>query len=241
MNNALYSTIVVSIWELGEGLGPFVVAPLSEIYGRAVVYHTGNLLFLLCLAASALSTNLSMLVAFRFLNGLTTTILTLAPSIIGDIFIPEQRGAAMALAQFLPLVAPVVAPIIGAYMNQNKGWRWTIWLVAIAVGVLMCISLAAVRETYRPVLLKRQLRSQRSDAAQGNSVSHVHLSSNATRAMLRPLRIFAFSPVVALVSLYTAFSYGTAYIILTTLTKIFETHYGFSKGAVGLLFLGQGK
>lgn len=38
--NKLDSTIMVSIWELGEVVGPFLVAPLCEIYGRLPVFHT---------------------------------------------------------------------------------------------------------------------------------------------------------------------------------------------------------
>lgn len=37
--NQLYATILVSIWELGEVVGPFLIGPLSEIYGRLPVFH----------------------------------------------------------------------------------------------------------------------------------------------------------------------------------------------------------
>ena len=87
VSDPLYSTLVVSIWELGEGIGPFVVAPLSELYGRMPVYHVGNTFFLFCLLASATSTNISALIALRFLSGLSITCLTLGPSIIGDVFV----------------------------------------------------------------------------------------------------------------------------------------------------------
>lgn len=119
----LYSTLLVSIWELGEGVGPFLIAPLSEIYGRLPVYHLGNVLFLLCSVASALSTNISMLVAFRFLNGSVVTALTLGPSIVGDLFAKEERGSAMALAIVFPLVGPIAAPLVGGYTAQAKGVR----------------------------------------------------------------------------------------------------------------------
>ena len=240
-----YSTLVVSIWELGEGIAPFVIAPLSEIYGRAVVYHIGNCLFFLCLIASALSTNISMLIGFRFLNGLTTTSLTLAPSIIGDLFVSEERGAAMATAIFFPLIGPFGAPIVGSYLANAKGWRWTIWAVAIAVGVLICGSLLAIQETYEPVILRRQSKARRSNA-QVTSPPEISQTSQIpdrkldTRSMLRPLRMLLFSPIILMISLYTALTYGIFYLIVTTLTEIFENLYGFSQGTVGLLFLGQG-
>lgn len=76
-------TLLVTIWELGEGIGPFFIAPLSERFGRLPVFHIGNFLALLCLIASALSVNIPMLIACRFLTGCFLSILTLGPAIIG--------------------------------------------------------------------------------------------------------------------------------------------------------------
>jgi MFS family permease len=66
-SNQLYSTILVSIWELGEVVGPLVIGPLSEIYGRLPVYHTANILFITFAAIAAISQSINMLIAFRFL------------------------------------------------------------------------------------------------------------------------------------------------------------------------------
>ena len=240
VNAALVSTLVVSIWELGEGLGPFIVAPLSELFGRAPVYHFGNCLFVLCLVAPALSTNMPMLIIFRFLNGLSTTSLTLAPSIIGDLFIVEQRGVAMAIAISFQLVGFVGAPIIGSYIAQAKGWRWTIWVIAIAVGTLTCISFITIRETYYPVIQKRQTNGREVNVMSTSQDLQPQGQKYGLRSLQRPLRMLFFSPIVFMVSFYTALTYGMSYLVMTTLTEIFEGSYGFSQGAVGLLFLGQG-
>ncbi|GAM40911.1 hypothetical protein TCE0_041r13627 [Talaromyces pinophilus] len=79
-SDSLDSTLLVSIWDLGEVAGQFLVGPLSERYGRMPVFHAGNVFFILCSVAAALSTNMSMLVAFRFLNGVAVTSITLGPS-----------------------------------------------------------------------------------------------------------------------------------------------------------------
>ncbi|CAG8979355.1 hypothetical protein HYALB_00002481 [Hymenoscyphus albidus] len=125
-NDGLYSIILVSIWELGEGFGPFLVGPLSEKYGRIPIYHAGNLLFIICSVASALSRNISMLVSLRFLNGFVITSSTPGPSIIGDLFHSENRGKAIALAVSLPLIGSFVAPMLGSVIADSLGWRWAI-------------------------------------------------------------------------------------------------------------------
>ena len=46
-----------------------IVAPMSEMYGRSLLYHICNLLFVIFNIACAVSTSFGMLVAFRFLAG----------------------------------------------------------------------------------------------------------------------------------------------------------------------------
>ncbi|KAL9115068.1 MAG: hypothetical protein Q9227_000862 [Pyrenula ochraceoflavens] len=239
VTKAVYSTLVVSIWELGEGIGPFLVAPLSELLGRAIVYHVGNCLFVLCLVVSATSSNMSMLIAFRFLNGLSTTSLTLAPAIIGDLFVQEERGAAMAMAVLFPLAGPVAAPIVGGYVAEAKGWRWAIWVIAIAVGILTFVSLIFIRETYYPIILQRQNKARRKTGTEDSQDTPARSYRTKSRSIFRPVRMLFFSPMIFALSFFTAVTYGMSYLIMTTLTEIFESLYGFTQGSVGLVFLGQ--
>lgn len=243
----LYQPLIVSIWELGEGVGSFLVGPLSEQYGRNVVYHGGNILFILCSVAAALSQNIPMLVVFRFINGTAITSLTLAPSIIGDLFIQEERGTAMAVAIALPLIGPCVAPIVGGFVNSALGWRWTIWIMAIAVGSVSLLSLAVFKETYRFKIQEQTRKSteksqDRKDGNRRNSSSSDHPSTprdTILQSIVRPVRLLFSSPVVLVMSLYTAITYGISYLILTTLAEIMQKTYGFGDGPVGITFLGR--
>ena len=239
----IYGTLLVSIWELGEGFGPFFVGPLSERFGRMPVYHFGNLLFILCSVAAALSLNIAMLIAFRFLNGFVITSLTLGPSTVGDLFKKEERGSAMAIAIAVPLIGPFAAPIIGGLIAARNGWRWTIWMMVCAVGAISCLSLVFLRETYRVEILERKVK--RLQTSTGNPLlrSRYHDAAerqSPLRAMKRPLKMLLFSPIVFIIYFYTALTYGLSYLILTTLTDIMESTYGFGEGVVGLSFLGRG-
>ncbi|MCJ1377245.1 hypothetical protein MMC17_000337 [Xylographa soralifera] len=231
--NQAYLVILVSIWELGEGLGPFLIAPLSEIYGRLPVYHTANVLFFLCSLGGALSTSIGMLAAFRFLNGLVIASLTLGPAMIGDMFKQEERGAAMAVLFMGPLLGPVAAPIIGGFLANAEGWRWTFWLISIAVAVILIPSFIFMRETN-----KSRLQLHGSAAAQyGQRERKTYIF---TQAILQPLKFLLLSPVVLTLSIYVAIVYGYLYIILTTLTTALESIYGFNEWSSGLSYLGLG-
>lgn len=238
-----YLVLLVSIWEFSEGIGPFVVAPLSERFGRLPVYHIGNVLFVLCSVASALSVNISMLAAFRFLNGLVTTVLPLQSNIVADLYRKEERGTALALVISIPIVGPFAAPIAGSFLAQAKGWRWTIWVNAIAVGALGLISAPFFKETCRPKILRSQQHDLRRRQDAEGSPHHASVQQKGAtlmRRMMKPVEML-LTPVLLAVSLITALTYGISFSILATVSEVMQNTYGFSDGLVGFVFLGRGQ
>lgn len=78
-------------------MGPLIIGPLSEIYGRLPVYHTANILFIAFSVIAAESQNMNMLIAFRFMLGMAVASTTLNPCIVGDMFEEATRGRAIAV------------------------------------------------------------------------------------------------------------------------------------------------
>jgi len=80
------------------------------------------------------TTNLKMLVAFRFIEGLFGSCpLTIGGGTIADMIVQEKRGGAMAIWVLGHLMGPVIGPVAGGYLSQAKGWRWVFWVIALAV------------------------------------------------------------------------------------------------------------
>ena len=230
----MYSVALVSVWELGEGVGPFLIAPLSELYGRLPVYHISNILFLLCSVAGALSSSASMLIAFRFLNGFTVSSITLGPAMVGDMFEQTERGTAMALLYAGPLLGPVAGPIIGGFVADSLGWRWTFWIIAIAVGVVQIPSFLFMRETSTHTVFGSRKRSAPGDDA-------FSLRSALMQSALRPARFLLLSRTVLVLSIHVSIVYGYLYVLLTTLNSVLDSNYGFGASKSGLSYIGIGK
>lgn len=96
---------VVSVFILGFAVGPLIIAPASEIWGRLWVYHITNFLFVVMTVACAVSTSLPMLIVFRFLAGcFGAAPLTITGGTIADLVRQEKRGAAMAGFSLGPLL-----------------------------------------------------------------------------------------------------------------------------------------
>lgn len=62
--------LVMSIFLLAYALGPFILAPLSEMYGRVVVLQSANMVYLIFNTVCGFATSREQILAFRFLSGL---------------------------------------------------------------------------------------------------------------------------------------------------------------------------
>jgi multidrug resistance protein len=244
-SNADLATLVVSIYVLGFAIGPLVIAPLSEINGRRLVYLISNFLFLIFTIACALSSSLGMLFAFRFLAGCAgSTPVTLGGATIGDMFPKEKRGRAMAVWGMGPILGPVLGPVIGGFLAQAKGWRWTFWLQAVVSGTTLLLGTVFLRETYAVAILEHKTQRLIRETGDQDLVSALRDGTpgkeHFKRAIIRPIKMLLFSPIVLLLSLYMALIFGYLYLFLTTFPTVFQEQYGFSTGVTGLSYLGVG-
>lgn len=132
--NQELAVFVVSVFSLGMAVGLLLISGLSEVYGRVAVFTAMNLLFVVFAVATALSTSLGQLIGFRFLLGVAASAPpSIGGGVIGDMFIPQQRGRATSVYAFGNLIGPLLGPVVGGYLAQSEGWRWVCWLTAILV------------------------------------------------------------------------------------------------------------
>ena len=141
---------------LGMGVGTIVSAPLSELVGRRPVYLVCMTIFLMLILPSALARNMEAILVSRFFGGLFgSAIMGNSPVSVNDIVSDKHRALAFGIWSIGPTNGPVYGPIIGGFIFQYLGWRWTNWIVLIiggAVLVLMCL----IKETYPPVILQKR-------------------------------------------------------------------------------------
>lgn len=241
----MMAAFVVSVYILGFAVGPLIIAPMSEMYGRMPLYNISNLLFVIFNIACAVSNSMGMLVAFRFLAGCAGAApLTLGGGTIADMFPPEQRAGAMAIWSIGPLLGPVIGPVCGGFLVENMSWRWVFWILAIFGGAFGIVLLVVGRETYHLTLLAKKAARLRKETGNKNFRSKlakdIPTKEIFIQAIGRPMKMLFLSPIVGLMSLYIAINYGILYLFFTTVTFVFEGQYHFSTGAVGLSYIGVG-
>jgi len=108
ITSSVVSTLAITLYVLGLGIGPMVISPLSEVYGRLPVYHVTNLFFILFMVGNALVRNTPGFVILRFLAGFVGgTPLAIGGGTIADVTTPANRSAALGLFSLGPLLGPV--------------------------------------------------------------------------------------------------------------------------------------
>ncbi|KAH6695340.1 polyamine transporter 3 [Plectosphaerella plurivora] len=243
--SSIIATFVVSVYILGFAFGPLIVAPLSETYGRRHLYIWGNILFVIFSVGTALSQNMDMMLAFRFLMGLAGSVpITIGSGSIADMMPIEQRGRAMSAWALGPLLGPCVGPVAGGYLIKASSWRWVYWLTCIVGGIFIPCSFLLMRETYGPTILENRTRRLRKET--GNKDLRSALTSTQPtaerwrHAIVRPLKLLILTPIVTIMALYIAVAYGILYLMITTFSFVYRDQYGFDEGEAGLTFLPAG-
>jgi len=103
-SNALAS-LTVSIYTIGYCLGPLIVAPVSEIYGRVWVLFPAYVIFITSLAVCGSSTNLVIFVIFRAIMGFAGVgFVLIGPAVVADLIPVERRGLALSVMAAGPVL-----------------------------------------------------------------------------------------------------------------------------------------
>ncbi|KAJ4367530.1 hypothetical protein N0V83_007113 [Neocucurbitaria cava] len=246
----LLGSFAVSVYILGFSFGPLFLSPLSEIYGRRIILNYSNVFFCAFTLGCALAPNLGGLIGMRFLAGVGgSACLTIGTGVIADMFVPAERGKAVAIYSMGVLFGPIVGPICGGFIAQRAGWRWDLWVVFIAGCLLTGALFVFNRETYHSVLLKHKTERLRKELERPELQNIMTYNKDASalsprdilkRGIIRPLRMLTTSPIVLFCSLYMSFLFGLLFLLFTTLTTVFIETYGWSAELTGLAYLGVG-
>ncbi|HEX3781109.1 MAG TPA: MFS transporter [Pseudonocardiaceae bacterium] len=123
---------------------------LSDLYGRKPFYLIAISIFVVGSAASAFSTSMYMLAAFRAFQGIGAGgLMSLAFTIMGDIIAPRQRARYMGYFMAVFGMSSVLGPVVGgALAGANSilglpGWRW-VFFVNVPIGIIALIVVARV-------------------------------------------------------------------------------------------------
>ncbi|SGZ57149.1 CIC11C00000003614 [Sungouiella intermedia] len=241
--------LVISIHILAWAVGPLVIAPLSEDdrLGRKTVLSVSCWLSLAFNLGCALSRNTTEIIVFRFISGLfSATPLNVSPAVVSDLFDAKTRNLSLAGVFLVPFVGPAIAPIIGGFMVEAKGWRWVLYTLCIINAVVAVLGTFFYVETYTPALLKKKAQALRKKTGNMNLHTIYEISNGETTlaklqgTVSRPLMLLFTHPMIIGLGSFMAFIYGFLYLMIITFPSVFGKTYGFSQSQTGLMYSSLG-
>ncbi|KAI1654523.1 MFS general substrate transporter [Daldinia decipiens] len=235
----------ISLFVLGFAVGPLLWAPLSEMYGRQLLFFITYGCLTAFNAGAAGAPNIQALIILRFFAGtIGSSPLTNSGGVIADMFTAKDRGLATAIFATAPFLGPSIGPIAGGFLGTAGGWRWVEGLMACFTGLLWFICTFLVPETYAPILLRRRAEKlsemtgkvyvSKLDAGKPKKT----VGQEFKIALSRPWILLFREPIVLLTSLYMAIVYGTLYMMFAAFPIVYQQNRGWSAGVGGLAFLG---
>jgi len=125
--------------------------PLADAFGRKPIVIWSLVLFIFGTFACFLAADIPFLIGARFIQGLGGS----ATYLIGivmmkDVYEDKKCSELLSLVYMMIALAPGVAPVLGGYITDHIGWRWTFGAVLI-LGMMTLIALMCwMNETLKP-------------------------------------------------------------------------------------------
>jgi DHA1 family 2-module integral membrane pump EmrD-like MFS transporter len=116
--------LTVVYYVIGIGISQLFYGPLSDHYGRRKIVLYGVYIFLTGTVLAMYSPTIDILLMARFIQGIGIgSATTISRAILRDIFQGKEYVKAGSKLASAVATAPIVAPILGGYIQTNLGWR----------------------------------------------------------------------------------------------------------------------
>ncbi len=199
---------------IGVAIGPLLLAPIADAKGRKPVMAALLGLYALASAACALAQSAEALVALRVVQAIAGgAAMAISRAMLADLYQGDALSRASSILMTVFTIAPVVAPLFGAWLLEFGSWRWIFGALVIvafvSIGLLQLLPETLAVEARRPYNLRSVMRGY----------GDIMRSARARR--------------------YLASTFAFAFMFFAMLSAspfIFIDHFGISAGGFAIFF-----
>lgn len=145
LNGVEHQGWVITAYILAIAIAMPLYGKFGDLYGRRWPFLVAVALFVVASVGGGMAQTFESLVAWRAVQGLGGGgLMILSQAIIADIIPASDRGKYMGPMGALFGISAVAGPLLGGWLTDGPGWRWTFWInvpIGIAAWVIAYFAL----------------------------------------------------------------------------------------------------
>lgn len=215
--NTDYGTaqLTLTLYLASLAISQLFVGPLSDRFGRRPIVLAGTALYIVASLACAFAGTIEQLIVGRLVQAAGGCAgIALARAIVRDLYDRDRAASLIGYVTMAMVVAPMMSPTIGGFLDEWTSWRASFFLVAAFGALVLAISLVQLHET---------------NHARGQSMGLIRLARNSA-ALVR-------EPAFVGYALNSAFGSGVFFAFLSGGPFVAREIMGLSPSAFGLYFI----
>lgn len=139
--------LTLSSYFVTYAIGLLFWGPLSEKFGRKPILLIGLAGYMVASILCAMTNSIEQLIGARVFQAFAGSAITvIATAIVKDLYDGREREKIMATIMSLVIIAPMVAPVFGAFLLKITSWRMMFVTLAI-FGAFASVLACCYRET----------------------------------------------------------------------------------------------
>ncbi len=141
--------LTLSVFMVAFGVAQLVWGPLSDRYGRRAALGLGLGIYVAASIGCWAAPTIEVLIVFRALQAIGACCApVVARAIVRDVFERDDMARVMSYVMGAFAVTGIVAPSLGAVIEETLGWRGNFALMALAGAVLLATILVVLPDTH---------------------------------------------------------------------------------------------
>ena len=141
--------LTLTLYLVGMAACQLIYGPLSDRFGRRPMLLGGLCVFVVASLLAAIAPNIGVLIAARLLQAIGGSAgIVLARAMVRDTHDQEKSASLISYITMAFVVAPMVAPALGGFIDRFAGWRTDFWFLSLVGAAVLAASWRFLPETH---------------------------------------------------------------------------------------------